>query len=109
MGNSKRLGLIIIKLGGSVVTYKDSPTPKARLSTIKNLSEELSKLHKNYQLIIVHGAGSFGHPLAKKYRLTEGLEHKDSLVGFSKTAIINSEFPLTSCNQSLLHPSAELL
>lgn len=85
MGNSKRAGLIIIKLGGSTITYKSSSKPRLRNETIENLSKELATIYKNYQLIIVHGAGSFGHPLAKKYKLTEGLKYKNSAEGFSKT------------------------
>lgn len=67
--------LTIIKLGGSVITYKDSSVPKARVRTIKRLSKEIKQLlsSKKTQLIIVHGAGSFGHPLAKKYSLHKGM------------------------------------
>lgn len=88
MGNSKKAGLIIVKLGGSTITYKSSSKPRLRSETIKNLAKELAVVYKKYQLIIVHGAGSFGHPLAKKYRLTEGLKYKNSLEGFSKTATV---------------------
>ena len=65
--------LIIIKLGGSVITYKESPIPKARTRTIKNLGLELIEIYKkDYRIILVHGGGSFGHTLAKKYHVNEG-------------------------------------
>lgn len=77
--------LVIIKLGGSVVTYKDSPTPKARLDTIKRLAKEITQIYQQnkYQLILVHGAGSFGHPIAKEYKLHRGMKTKQQKLAFS--------------------------
>lgn len=77
--------LIIIKLGGSVVTYKDSSTPKARLDTIKRLAKEITQIYQQnkYQLILVHGAGSFGHPIAKEYKLHQGMKTKQQKLAFS--------------------------
>lgn len=66
--------LIIIKLGGGVITYKDSHSPKARLAVIKKLAKDVRKLvDKGYRIVLVHGAGSFGHPLANKYKLQKGM------------------------------------
>jgi isopentenyl phosphate kinase len=36
-------------------------------------------------LILVHGGGSFGHPVAKKYKLTEGYTSPSQVIGFSET------------------------
>jgi isopentenyl phosphate kinase len=36
-------------------------------------------------LIIIHGGGSFGHPLAKQYKIKEGYEDPSQIEGFSKT------------------------
>ncbi|MEM0286169.1 MAG: isopentenyl phosphate kinase [Candidatus Methanomethyliaceae archaeon] len=56
----------VIKLGGSAITKKDTPmTPN--LEVIENIAFELSKLDKLPSIIIVHGGGSFGHFVAKKY------------------------------------------
>ncbi|GIU72201.1 MAG: acetylglutamate kinase [Candidatus Nitrosocaldaceae archaeon] len=54
----------ILKLGGSVITYKDKP-----LAFNANIIEEISKNLKqiNKPLIIVHGGGSFGHYYSVKY------------------------------------------
>ncbi len=89
MGNRNRnKKLIIIKLGGSVITFKDSSVPKVRISVIKQLSLEIAKLdQKGFKIILVHGAGSFGHPLAKKYQLTRGFINKRSYEGFYKTIL----------------------
>jgi len=74
---------IILKLGGSVVTKKDKAlTPDLR--TIRRLAAEVSDA-KVSPLIIVHGGGSYGHPIAKAYKIAEGLEDESQLVGFSET------------------------
>ncbi len=77
-----KLIMQILKLGGSVITHKDeyfSPNTE----NIKRLAEEIS--HAEGKLIIVHGAGSFGHPVAKKYNISDGLKTSDQLIGFSET------------------------
>lgn len=78
--------LVIVKLGGSVITYKDSQTPRARDNVIKRLAREAGEiLNKGYKLIIVHGAGSFGHPLAKKHQLHKGMQTDEQKKGYSQT------------------------
>jgi isopentenyl phosphate kinase len=50
--------LILIKLGGSVVTFKDRPL-SANTEAIDKISAVLGRI--NAPAIIVHGGGSFGH------------------------------------------------
>lgn len=72
----------ILKLGGSVITHKDeyfSP----HTENIKRLAKEIST--SKGPLIIIHGAGSFGHPVAKKYNISDGLKTPKQLLGFSET------------------------
>lgn len=83
--------LLVIKLGGSVITFKDSNLPKVRAHILKRLASEIASLYPKYNLILIHGAGSFGHPIAKKYRLTEGIINKDSVLGFAKTALATTQ------------------
>lgn len=74
---------IILKLGGSVITFKDKPlTPN--MDAIKRLAHEIASSSVS-PLIIVHGGGSFGHPLAAEYDIASGLKGRDQMVGFSKT------------------------
>jgi isopentenyl phosphate kinase len=61
--------LTVLKIGGSIITEKSSPVPKACNDEIIRIAKEIASGHSN--LVIVHGAGSFGHPLALKYKLTE--------------------------------------
>ncbi len=58
--------MLLVKLGGSVLTDKARlRTP--RKATISRLAKELAGLGDD--LIVVHGAGSYGHVLARRYRL----------------------------------------
>jgi len=63
--------LIIVKFGGSLITDKSSDTPKININNLESIRNILNQ--SKYDLIIVHGAGSFGHPIAKKFNIAEGL------------------------------------
>jgi len=74
---------VILKLGGSVITEKDKAfTPN--LPAIKRLAEEISRAEVS-PLVIVHGGGSYGHPVARTYKIAEGFTDYSQLIGFSKT------------------------
>jgi isopentenyl phosphate kinase len=36
-------------------------------------------------LILVHGGGSFGHPVARRYHIDEGYKDSSQIIGFAKT------------------------
>jgi isopentenyl phosphate kinase len=77
------VGPTVLKLGGSVITNKEKPlTPN--LPTIRRLSCEISEAQVS-RLILIHGGGSFGHPLAKRYALKEGYKETPQLIGVAKT------------------------
>lgn len=80
--------MIILKLGGSVITRKNSLTPTLDENNLKRIAREISNSSYN-KLIIVHGAGSFGHPYAKEYSIGSEIETQEELErkmqGFSKT------------------------
>jgi len=56
--------MILIKLGGSIITNKKKPL-SARKKTIENLSKSLKKIDE--PIVIVHGGGSYGHYWSVKY------------------------------------------
>jgi isopentenyl phosphate kinase len=73
----------ILKLGGSAITRKEKPlTPN--LQAIERLANEISQANVS-PLVLVHGGGSFGHPVAKKYGIKEGYKDSSQIMGFSKT------------------------
>lgn len=76
--------IIILKLGGSILTYKNSSRLRIRKKLLekitKNIQQALS-LHPEIKLILIHGAGSEGHRIAKKHDLVQGTQknHKKLL------------------------------
>src|SRR5438445_12584164 len=61
--------MLLVKLGGSVLTDKARlRTP--RRAAIRRLAHELAAARQ--PLLVVHGAGSYGHILAGRHKLNEG-------------------------------------
>src|SRR5437899_9539685 len=61
--------MLLVKLGGSVLTEKARlRTP--RRAAIRRLAAELASVRK--PLLVVDGAGSYGHILASRHRLKDG-------------------------------------
>jgi len=56
--------MILIKLGGSIITNKEKPL-SARKKTIDNITKSLKKIKE--PIIIIHGGGSYGHYWSVKY------------------------------------------
>lgn len=71
--------MILIKLGGSIITNKEKPL-SVRRKTIENLAKSLKKIKE--PIIIVHGGGSYGHYWSVKYDM-HTKERKYDLRGVS--------------------------
>jgi isopentenyl phosphate kinase len=87
--------LVLLKLGGSVITDKNQPFT-VREDVIRRLGREMRRAlddHPELQLILGHGSGSFGHVVARKYKTREGVVDADEVLrqegwrGFVETAI----------------------
>ncbi|MHC1680171.1 MAG: isopentenyl phosphate kinase [Methanomassiliicoccales archaeon] len=88
--------MILVKLGGSVITDKGryrTFDPE----TTGRLAEEIASTGKD--VIIVHGAGSFGHMLAKEHRLHIGITEDSQLLGASQVMSDVRELDLVVCRQ----------
>lgn len=64
----------ILKIGGSVLTDKNKVSV-ARPEAIARIAKEIGE-NGSAGLILIHGAGSFGHHQAKEYRLKDGLNDR---------------------------------
>lgn len=73
---------LIVKLGGGVITDKRRRFT-VRQAAIRRLARELTAAKG--PLVLVHGGGSFGHPVASKYKIAEGYRNPRQLVGFALT------------------------
>ncbi len=83
MGN-----ISVVKLGGSVVTDKKRGQPTLRTLRSKEIAREIARVRskkRNLQLILLYGAGSFGHPLAHRYRLLNQSLSRRTLMGVGYT------------------------
>ena len=58
--------MILIKLGGSIITNKKKPL-SARRKTIDNILKQIRKIKE--PIIIVHGGGSYGHYWSIRYNM----------------------------------------
>jgi isopentenyl phosphate kinase len=63
---------VIVKLGGSVITRKRE-VEHLRPKLLRRLAEELGECPE-VPLVVLHGAGSFGHPAAQKFGLARAPE-----------------------------------
>lgn len=79
--------LILIKLGGSIITDKNKAFFPNR-NRIRSLAKEIKYFLEKYTdlILLAHGSGSFGHVVAKKYGTQEGIIRKDSIKGLSLVA-----------------------
>ncbi|MFH1447941.1 MAG: isopentenyl phosphate kinase [Candidatus Micrarchaeota archaeon] len=77
---------VFLKLGGSLITFKNKPL-KADVRTINRLAKEIKSAldKKPMHLLIGHGGGSFPHVPAKRYSVHKGIINKKSITGFTRT------------------------
>ena len=105
--------MILIKLGGSIITKKQKPlTPN--LLAINKIASQLKKIKE--PIIVVHGGGSFGHYWSVRYDMhTKPAKYnkkgvsvvKNSMVALNK--IILDSFLKNGLNPYCLHPTDFML
>ena len=105
--------MILIKLGGSIITHKQKPL-SPNLSAINKIAVQLKKIRE--PVIIVHGGGSFGHYWSVRYNMhTKPAKYskkgiaivKNSMVELNK--IILSSFLKHDLNPYCLPPTDFML
>jgi isopentenyl phosphate kinase len=84
--------LYMIKIGGGSITDQSKPRVAKREEISRLLSEIYeAKKERDFDVIIGHGSGSFGHVTAKEYRVNEGLIDSNSKKGAILTMVVASE------------------
>jgi len=73
--------MILIKLGGSVITDK-TRYRTFNAGRVMRLCKEIKDSGES--VIVVHGAGSFGHMLAKEYGLNDGFKDTSQIPAVAK-------------------------
>ena len=111
--------IIFLKLGGSLITDKDTPyTP--RIDKLNELALEIkTALDSNPGLLLIlgHGSGSFGHTAAKKHGTRNGVQTNEQWRGFAEVkfqaaeltrhvieSLMNAGLPAIS-----IHPSSSMV
>lgn len=76
----------LLKLGGSIITRKEG-WREADLKNIEMLAGVVARAWKKSERdwVLVHGAGSFGHPLVVKYQIDNGVKNAKQKLGFAIT------------------------
>lgn len=78
--------LVLLKLGGSLITDKDKPYVP-RLDKLHSLAREIKSAldaAPETNLILGHGSGSFGHTAAKKHGTRDGVQTREQWYGFAE-------------------------
>jgi isopentenyl phosphate kinase len=86
----KERPLVVVKLGGSVLTRKRE-VERLRPKILDRLARELTGV-ADTRLIVLHGAGSFGHPGARRFGLADAPAPGTTLAHRARgTAIVSAE------------------
>jgi isopentenyl phosphate kinase len=78
--------LILLKIGGSVLTYRNNPFIENEKS-LRRISREIAKAYrsKKMKLVLIHGAGSFGHFIVNETGIDKGIRNEKDLLAFGVT------------------------
>jgi len=88
--------IFLLKLGGSLLTDKNIPF-SIREEVIKSAIQQI--IDSNKKLILIHGGGSFGHPIAKKYNISQGIN----------ISIENQIFGLTKTHEAMIKFNSQII
>ncbi|MEJ2411871.1 MAG: isopentenyl phosphate kinase [Anaerolineales bacterium] len=85
-GSSPGARLVFLKLGGSLITDKQTPRT-ARVEIIQRICGEIKTAlaeDPELRILLGHGSGSFGHVSGSKYQTRDGVSSPSDWLGFSK-------------------------
>ena len=85
--------ITILKLGGSVITDRKDERPRLRSRRLARIAREISEgWHPGQSsLLIIHGAGSFGHPIVRRTGIDRGVREGSQRIAMGETQRLQSE------------------
>jgi len=88
--------LYILKIGGSVATFKDQPGFSVQTKLLKKIARSIKKAldKKDFDLILINGAGAAGHQLAAEHNHKNGTLTEKSFLGALESRIVNQKLNL---------------
>lgn len=92
---------ILLKIGGSLITDKDSRSPKINERNLARIAREISIGFRpgKQRLIVVHGAGSFGHVIVKATGIHRGIRNRKQVIAFAETQRLQNELDVRVCGE----------
>jgi isopentenyl phosphate kinase len=90
----------VVKLGGSVITDKAGGTLTVNEPLVTRLAADLAA-HRPARLVVVHGAGSFGHRIVRETGIHAGLDGDSSRLAFGETQRRQYELDAIVCRRLL--------
>ena len=87
------MDLTIIKIGGSVITHKNSNVPSINQENLELVAQQLKSLaaQQEGRFLIIHGVGSYGHPIVKATGIHEGIREQSQVFAFAQTQKLQNE------------------
>lgn len=81
------LPTIVLKIGGSVLTDRAFDRPAVRRGILQSVAQEIASAWQagGFRLVVVHGAGSFGHPIVKRTGIDRGIRTTPDRLAFAET------------------------
>jgi isopentenyl phosphate kinase len=76
----------VVKLGGSIITFKRSGRPAVRRVVVERLAAEMAGSGVR-PLVVVHGAGSFGHTIVKRTGIDRAVRGRQGLMDWSEAQL----------------------
>jgi isopentenyl phosphate kinase len=85
--------LTILKIGGSVITDRKGDRPRLRGRRLARIAREIAQGWRpgTSRLVIIHGAGSFGHPIVQRTGIDQGVRDGPQRIAMGETQKLQSE------------------
>ncbi|MCD6499097.1 MAG: isopentenyl phosphate kinase family protein [Deltaproteobacteria bacterium] len=94
--------MTVVKLGGSVITVKSASSPRVRQDVLERLAREIASVPPVARpKVLVHGAGSFGHPIVSRTRIHERVESESDRQAWAETQVLQNELNAQVCRAFL--------
>ncbi len=87
--------VVILKIGGSLITDKKSTEPSVNEEALRRICKEIGDAYRKMKpdtgLVVVHGAGSYGHQIVMKTGIDSGIKSEENLTDFAITQKLQNE------------------
>ncbi len=94
------MNTVVLKVGGALITDKNSEYPLLDKTSLDSIASEIAKAYRkgNFRLVLVNGAGSFGHPFCLKTGIGKGIRNPTDANNFAKDVSLMNELNVLFCN-----------